>query len=78
MFCIVVVLYVTSIPILASLIYYMANERDALLIYYLFPLSTTVFYTNGMINCYVYLYKNEHFRMRRRASKKSRACSLSF
>ncbi len=63
---IVGVLYLTCIPILAAFAYMVVTGTpDEIFISYLYPWSVTIMFTSGMINPYIYCYKNEHFRIRK-------------
>ena len=65
--CIVGVLYLTSIPILTAFVYAVSKGIDGVFLHYLYPWSTTIVFTDGAMNAYVYFYKNEHFRTRKHA-----------
>lgn len=65
--CIVGVLYFTSIPILAAFVYAVAKGIDGVFLRYLYPWSMTIVLTCGVMNAYIYFYKNEHFRTRKHA-----------
>ena len=65
MLSIIGVLYLTCAPLLATFVYVVVKGMDVLALEYFYPWSTTVFFTSGVINAYVYCYRNEHFRMRK-------------
>jgi hypothetical protein len=75
MLCIIGVLYLTSIPIMASFTYVIVRGTDGVYVNYLFPWSVTMTFSSGVINAYIYCYRNEHFRIRKSAFKNSPVCS---
>ena len=73
---IVGVLYLTCIPILAAFAYMVVTGTpDEFFINYLYPWSTTILFTSGVINPYIYCYKNEHFRIRKPVFQNAAVCS---
>ena len=76
MLSIVGVLYLTCIPILAAFTYMaVTGTPDELFVNYLHPWGGTIFFTSGMINPYIYCYRNERFRIRKPALKNEPVCS---
>ena len=76
MLSIVGVLYLTCIPILAAFTYMaVTGTPDELFVNYLYPWGTTILFTSGVINPYIYCYRNEHFRIRKPAFKNAPVCS---
>jgi hypothetical protein len=69
------VLYFTSTPILAAFAYVIVRGTDGVYVNYLHPWGTTMIFTSGVINAYIYCYRNEHFRIRKPAFKSSPVCS---
>ena len=65
--CIVGVLYLTNVPIMAAFVYATVKGTDGIFLHYLYPWSASVGLTGGVMNAYIYFYKNEHFRTRTRA-----------
>ncbi len=47
---------------------------DRIFVNYLEPWSATIFFTSGVINPYIYCYRNEHFRIRKPAFKNAPVC----
>ena len=67
---IVGVLYLTCMPFLAAFAYMVVTgEPDRIFAGYLYPWASTIFFTGGVINPYIYCYRNEHFRIRKPAFK---------
>ncbi|CAB3996905.1 Hypothetical predicted protein [Paramuricea clavata] len=75
MLCIIGVLYFTSIPILAAFTYVIVRGTDGVYVNYLFPWGVTMTFSSGVINAYIYCYRNEHFRTRKPTFKSSPVCS---
>ena len=76
MLCIVGVLYLTCIPILAAFVYMaVTGTPDEIFVNYLYPWGGTIFFTSGVINPYIYCYRNEHFRIRKPAFQNAPVCS---
>jgi uncharacterized membrane protein len=69
------VLCLTLIPILAAFAYVIVRGTDNIYVNYLYPWSTTISFTSGVTNAYIYCYRNEHFRIRKPAFKNSPVCS---
>ena len=76
MLSIVGVLYLTCIPILAAFAYIVVTRKpDRIFGSYLYPWGSTIFFTSGVFNPYIYCYRNEHFRIRKPAFKNAPVCS---
>ena len=69
MLSIVGVLYLTSTPLLSSFAYEIFRGHDDFFENYLYPWSTTMMFLSGVINPYIYCYRNDHFRIRKPVSK---------
>ena len=73
---IVGVLYLTCIPILAAFAYMaVTGTPDERFVNYLHPWGGTIFFTSGVINPYIYCYRNEHFRIRKPTFQNTPVCS---
>ena len=76
MLSIVGVLYLTCIPILAAFVYMVVTGKpDRIFANYLYPWGSTIVFTAGVFNPYIYCYRNEHFRIRKPAFKNAPVCS---
>ena len=62
MLCIVGVLYLMSIPLLSAFTFFVLGVSENLFVNFLYPWAITIFFANGVINPYIYCYRNEHFR----------------
>ena len=70
MLCIVGVLYLTSIPAVSTFMYEVVHGHDETFDYYLYPWAATAMFLCGVINPYIYCYRNDHFRIRKPAPKR--------
>ena len=64
MLCLVGVLYLMSIPLLSAFTCFVLGVWKNLFVNFLYPWAITCFFANGVINPYIYCYRNEHFRRR--------------